>query len=73
MYFRAPVGCERRIRTSTGRLAAAQRLVVNPGRPYTRYSRLYAVFIPATPTPETRGHGCLFHHLTLLEIEKVRS
>jgi hypothetical protein len=58
--------CRGRVRTSTRQLAKTQSLVVNPGRPNARNSRLYVLVYPVILTPETRGHVCQkFHHPTV--------
>ena len=57
--------CRGRIRTSTGQLAVAQSVVVNPSR--TRFepeSALHYVY-PGSPPPRQEGMSAKFHHSTI--------
>ncbi len=71
------MSCRGRSRTSTEQLAIAQRLVVNPGRGFTRFWRITSALCyvyPVISTPETRGHVCQkFHHPTVYVYKNYNS
>lgn len=62
-------GCRGRIRTSTGQLAVAQSVVVNPSHPEGRH---YTTFILWSPPPRQGGMSAKFHHPTVLDRCKER-
>ena len=59
--------CERRIRTPKRQLAIAQEDWWSTPGSIPALCYVYPVIL----TPETRGHGCQFHHLTIWWLNKT--
>jgi len=63
--------CRGRIRTSTGQLAVAQCVVVNPSRSRQRRDRHYTMFILFSPPPRQEGMSAKVSSLHSIVVDSM--